>query len=192
MTENVLDQLFDAAGPNTTRVRDITCLPTVEGRLHLAAHKDLLASEIVGYASGERITKNLVSQSLLRAAAAKRPGKGLIHHSNRGSQYCVYACRKLFDQFGMVASMSRKGSCYGNASMEPGNAQAGTCPSQELPGQAGGKTEADIQKRTQSTARPSNPASEHPMHPESDPSSPAGLFILIVRPSRNLCQEVYE
>jgi len=64
------------------------------------------------------ITKNLVSQSLFRAVAAKRPGKGLIHHSNRGSQYCAQDYRKLLDQFGMTASMSRKGNCYDNAPME--------------------------------------------------------------------------
>jgi putative transposase len=67
---------------------------------------------------GERITKNLVSESLFRAVAAKRPAKGLIHHSDRGSQYCALQYRKLLDQFGMKASMSRKGNCYDNAPME--------------------------------------------------------------------------
>ncbi len=67
---------------------------------------------------GSRITKNLVSQSLFRAVAAKRPAKGLIHHSDRGSQYCAHEYRKLLDQFGMTSSMSRKGNCYDNAPME--------------------------------------------------------------------------
>ena len=67
---------------------------------------------------GERITKSLVSQSLFRAVAAKRPAKGLIHHSDRGSQYCAHDYQKLLEQFGIKASMSRKGNCYDNAPME--------------------------------------------------------------------------
>ena len=67
---------------------------------------------------GERITKSLVSESLFRAVATKRPTKGLIHHSDRGSQYCALQYRKLLEQFGMTASMSRKGNCYDNAPME--------------------------------------------------------------------------
>ena len=57
-------------------------------------------------------------QSLFRAVAAKRPAKGLIHHSDRGSQYCSPEYRKLLEQFGMTASMSGKGNCYDNAPME--------------------------------------------------------------------------
>jgi putative transposase len=64
------------------------------------------------------MTKNLVSQSLFRAVAAKGPGAGLIHHSDRGSQYCSPEYRKLLDQFHMRASMSGKGDCYDNAPME--------------------------------------------------------------------------
>ena len=67
---------------------------------------------------GPRMTKNLVSQSLFRAVAAKGPAPGLIHHSDRGSQYCSYEYRRLLDQFHMSASMSRKGDCYDNAPME--------------------------------------------------------------------------
>jgi putative transposase len=61
---------------------------------------------------------NLVSQSLFRAVAAKGPVSGLIHHSDRGAQYCSHEYRKLLDQFHMRASMSRKGNCYDNAPME--------------------------------------------------------------------------
>jgi len=61
---------------------------------------------------------NLVMQALFRAVAAKRPDKGLIHHYDRGSQYCAHAYRKLLRQFGMTASMSRKGNCWDNAPME--------------------------------------------------------------------------
>jgi len=118
VAENLLDQKFEVSKPNTAWVSDITYVPTDEGWLYIAGHKDLFNGEIVGYAMGERITKNLVSQSLFRAVSAKRPGKGLIHHSDRGSQYCAHDYRELLNQFGMTASMSRKGNCYDNAPME--------------------------------------------------------------------------
>jgi len=118
VAENLLDQQFEAATPNSVWVSDITYIPTDEGWLYLAGHKDLFNGEIVGYAMGERITKNLVSQSLFRAVAAKRPAEGLIHHSDRGSQYCSYEYRELLGQFEMKSSMSRKGNCYDNAPME--------------------------------------------------------------------------
>jgi putative transposase len=118
VAENLLAQQFEAATPNSVWVSDITYIPTDEGWLYLAGHKDLFNGEIVGYAMGERITKNLVSQSLFRAVAAKRPAEGLIHHSDRGSQYCSYEYRELLGQFEMKSSMSRKGNCYDNAPME--------------------------------------------------------------------------
>jgi len=118
VVENLINQEFKAEGPNEVWVSDITYIPTEEGWLYLAGHKDLFTGEIVGYAMGNRITKNLVSQSLFRAVAAKRPGSGLIHHSDRGRQYCAYEYRGLMDQFKMRASMSRKGDCYDNAPME--------------------------------------------------------------------------
>ena len=86
--------------------------------LYLAAHKDLFTADIVGYAMGERLTRNLVSESLFKAVAAKRPAKGLIHHSDRGSQYCSHEYRNMLESFGLKASMSRKGNCYDNAPME--------------------------------------------------------------------------
>lgn len=118
IAENLLAQQFEAATPNSVWVSDITYIPTNEGWLYLAGHKDLFNGEIVGYAMGERITKGLVSQSLFRAVAAKRPAEGLIHHSDRGSQYCSYEYRELLGQFEMRSSMSRKGNCYDNAPME--------------------------------------------------------------------------
>ena len=115
---NLLEQNFETTRPNTAWVTDITYVPTDEGWLYLAGHKDLFSKEIVGYAMGSRMTKNLVSQSLFKAVAAKRPAKGLFNHSDRGSQYCSIEYRKLLVQFGMEASMSRKGNCYDNAPME--------------------------------------------------------------------------
>jgi transposase InsO family protein len=115
---NLLDQDFTVETPDEVWVSDITYVSTDEGWLYLAAHKDLFAGEIVGYALGSRITTDLVSRSLIRAVAAKKPPKGLIHHSDRGSQYCSTDYRKLLAQFGLTPSMSRRGNCYDNAPME--------------------------------------------------------------------------
>jgi transposase InsO family protein len=118
VAENILEQQFKVAAPNKVWVSDITYVPTDEGWLYVAAHKDLFSADIVGYAMGERLTRNLVSQSLFNAVAAKRPAKGLIHHSDRGSQYCSHEYRNILERFGLKASMSRKGNCYDNAPME--------------------------------------------------------------------------
>jgi len=118
VAENILGQQFKVAAPNKVWVSDITYVPTDEGWLYVAAHKDLFTADIVGYAMGERLTRNLVSQSLFKAVAAKRPAKGLIHHSDRGSQYCSHEYRHILERFGLKASMSGKGNCYDNAPME--------------------------------------------------------------------------
>ncbi len=118
VAENLLGQQFQVSRPNAVWVSDITYVLTDEGWLYLAGHKDLFTGEIVGYAMGERLTKSLVSESLCRAVAAKRPANGLIHHSDRGSQYCSYEYRSILDQFDLKASMSGKGNCFDNAPME--------------------------------------------------------------------------
>jgi putative transposase len=118
VAENILGQQFKATAPNKVWVSDITYVPTDEGWLYVAVHKDLFTADIVGYAMGERLTRNLVSQSLFKAVEAKRPANGLIHHSDRGSQYCSHEYRTILERFGLVASMSRKGNCYDNAPME--------------------------------------------------------------------------
>jgi len=118
VAENILGQKFKVTAPNKVWVSDITYVPTDEGWLYVAGHKDLFTGNIVGYAMGERLTRNLVSQSLFKAVAAKRPAQGLIHHSDRGSQYCSYEYRNILERFGLKASMSRKGNCFDNAPME--------------------------------------------------------------------------
>ena len=118
VAENLLGQQFKVCAPNAVWVSDLTYVPTDEGWLYLAGHKDLFTGEIVGYAMGERLTRNLVSQSLFRAVAAKRPAKGLMHHSDRGSQYCSQEYRSLLGQFGLQVSMSGIGNCFDNAPME--------------------------------------------------------------------------
>jgi putative transposase len=118
VAENILNQQFQATAPNKVWLSDITYVSTEEGWLYLAGHKDLFTHEIVGYAMGERMTQNLVSESLLRAIEAKCPTVGLMHHSDRGSQYCALDYRKLLDHFELTVSMSGKGNCYDNAPME--------------------------------------------------------------------------
>jgi transposase InsO family protein len=118
VAENMLKQQFKVYKPNTVWVSDITYVPTDEGWLYLAGHKDLFSSEIVGYAMGERLSRNLVSQSLLRAVTTRRPEMGLLHHSDRGSQYCSHEYQSLLVQFGLEASMSERGNCFDNAPME--------------------------------------------------------------------------
>jgi len=118
VAENLLGQQFKVYEPNTVWVSDITYVPTDEGWLYLAGHKDLFTGEIVGYAMGERLSRNLVSQSLFRAMVAKRPAQGLIHHSDRGSQYCSHEYTRILEQCGLQASMSGRGNCFDNAPME--------------------------------------------------------------------------
>lgn len=95
VAENILEQNFKVTEPNKAWVSDITYIHTVEGWLYLSGHKDLCTGEVVGYAMSNRITSDLVSQSLFRAVASKRPPKGLVNHSDRGSQYCSLDYKKL-------------------------------------------------------------------------------------------------
>jgi len=118
VAENILGQQFTVTEPNKVWTSDITYVSTDEGWLYVAGHKDLFSGTIVGDAMGERLTRNLISQSLIRAVTAKRPAEGLIHHSDRGSQYCSHEFRNILEQYGLTASMSRKGNCYDNAPME--------------------------------------------------------------------------
>ena len=115
---NVLKREFTVSAPNKAWVSDITYISTDEGWLYLAGIKELFNGELVGYSMSERMTKDLVIQALFRATARKRPPIGLILHSDRGSQYCAHDYQNLLKQFGMTASMSRKGDCWDNAPIE--------------------------------------------------------------------------
>ena len=118
VAENILGQQFKIAAPNKVWTSDITYVPTDEGWLYVAGHKDIFTGNIVGYAMGERLTRNLISQSLFRAVAAKRPAKGLIHHSDRGSQYCSRIFKELLVKQGYRQSMCATGNYYDNAITE--------------------------------------------------------------------------
>ncbi|WNT67360.1 IS3-like element IS600 family transposase [Shigella dysenteriae] len=115
---NLLNQTFAPTAPNQVWVADLTYVATQEGWLYLAGIKDVYTCEIVGYAMGERMTKELTGKALFMALRSQRPPAGLIHHSDRGSQYCAYDYRVIQEQSGLKTSMSRKGNCYDNAPME--------------------------------------------------------------------------
>ena len=115
---NVLNREFTAEAPNQKWVTDITYIPTAEGWLYLAAVMDLYSRRIVGWSMAARMTSKLVKDALKLALAQRQPGPGLMHHSDRGSQYASADYRILLTAHGMVASMSRSGDCYDNAPME--------------------------------------------------------------------------
>ncbi|AHV95354.1 IS3 family transposase [Paenibacillus sabinae] len=115
---NLLNQQFHVEKPNKVWVADITYIPCREGRLYLASVLDLCTREIVGWRLSDRMNTDLVLGALKDAHLAKRPKKGLIHHSDRGSQYASEDYRKQLKTYRMITSMSRKGNCYDNACME--------------------------------------------------------------------------
>lgn len=115
---NRLEQDFTASAPNQKWVADITYLWTGEGWLYLAVVLDLYSRFVVGWAMGERVTRDLVMNALTMAVWRRQPQAGLIVHSDRGSQYASNDYQKLLAQHGFLCSMSRKGDCYDNAVME--------------------------------------------------------------------------
>lgn len=115
---NVLNREFEAEAPDQKWVTDITYIPTAEGWLYLAAVMDLYSRRIVGWSMASRQTSKLVKDALKLAVAQRQPGAGLVHHSDRGSQYASADYQVLLTARGMVPSMSRKGNCYDNAPME--------------------------------------------------------------------------
>jgi len=116
---NRLEQRFnDTTAPNQVWVADITYIATDEGWLYLAGIKDLHTCKLVGWALDSRMTKQLALDALRMAYWREKPPPGLIHHSDRGSQYCSHAYQAALQSYGMLASMSRKGNCWDNAPME--------------------------------------------------------------------------
>lgn len=115
---NLLAQDFTVRRPDEVWTSDITYVATREGWLYVAAIKDLFAGEVVGRSFGRRMTADLVVRALEQAASTRRPAPGLIHHSDRGSQYCSHEYQELLASHGMRVSMSRKGNCYDNAPIE--------------------------------------------------------------------------
>lgn len=115
---NLLNQNFETGRPDQAWTADITYIPTAEGWLYLAAVLDLHTRMIVGWAMGSTMTRQLVIDALRMAWFRRNPKPGLLHHSDRGSQYCSHDYRQLLKDYGMQSSMSRKGNCWDNAPME--------------------------------------------------------------------------
>jgi len=106
------------AAPNQVWVADITYIWTLEGWIYLAAVMDLFSRKIVGWSLAPTMETSLVKEALQRALASRRPAAGLLHHSDRGSQYASSAFRALLDSWQIKPSMSGPACCYDNAAME--------------------------------------------------------------------------
>lgn len=115
---NILKREFKVDGPDKVWAADITYIPTNEGWLYLAGVLDLCTRRIVGWSMSESLDRTLVLRALQMAYQRRKPAAGLIHHSDRGSQYASDDYRKLLKSYGMRMSMSRKGNCWDNAPME--------------------------------------------------------------------------
>ena len=115
---NRLKQDFYASKPNTIYVGDITYIPTSEGWLYLATVIDLCSRKIVGHSMAENMTTKLVNDAFSMAVTHRKPKKGLIWHTDRGSQYASDSHRELLQEHEVLQSMSRRGNCYDNAVAE--------------------------------------------------------------------------
>ncbi|ARJ50354.1 hypothetical protein B5P37_03030 [Staphylococcus lutrae] len=115
---NLLNQRFKVEKPGVVWVSDITYIYTREGWVYLATVMDLFSRRIIGWSMSNRMTKDLVISALERAFTAQKPTAGLIHHSDRGSQYASIEYQNILRENEIITSMSRKGNCYDNACIE--------------------------------------------------------------------------
>lgn len=115
---NRLAQRPPPAGPNQIWLQDITYVPTAQGWMYLALVMDLWSRKIVGWAMADHLRSELVVGALQMASTQRRPGQGLLVHSDRGVQYASQATRAFLEHHGWEASMSRPGNPYDNAWME--------------------------------------------------------------------------
>ena len=112
---NLLNRNFITPVPNKVWVSDITYVWTYEGWLYLAFVLDLFCRTIVGFSVSDRLMDELTQSALRQAVLRTNPCSGLIHHSDRGSQYASYDYQNLLKEHGIIPSMSRKGDCWDNA-----------------------------------------------------------------------------
>ena len=115
---NLLDREFNVSQPDRYYVGDITYIATQEGWLYLAVVIDLFSRKVVGWSMNERMTAHLVNNALLMAIENRKPGAGLVWHTDRGSQYASDSHRKILSDNHITQSMSRKGNCWDNAVAE--------------------------------------------------------------------------
>jgi transposase InsO family protein len=115
---NLLEQRFEATRADAIWLADITYVPTAEGWLYLAMILDLFTRQVVGWAMDQEMPQELTLRALAMAQARRRPLPGLIHHSDRGSQYAASAYQDALREHGIRCSMSRRGNCFDNAPAE--------------------------------------------------------------------------
>src|SRR5215204_2122921 len=115
---NLIAQDFSTERPDEKGGADISSIGTREGWLYLAVVMDLFARRVVGWATGDRLHRELALAALRKALTMRRPAAGLIHHSDRGSQYCSIDYQAELKKHGVLVSMSGKGNCYDNAMVE--------------------------------------------------------------------------
>lgn len=115
---NLLKREFDVEEPNKVWVSDITYIWTLEGWVYLSSVMDLFSRKIVGWSLASHMKKELTIQALNRAIISRQPDEGLIHHSDRGSQYCSHDYTDILKDQKAQISMSRKGDPYDNACIE--------------------------------------------------------------------------
>lgn len=115
---NLLNQNFNPPGPDQVWVSDITYLKTGEGWLYLAAIMDLFSRRIVGWHVDSRMTSSLVCRALMKAYNLRNPPRGLVVHTDRGSQYTGQRFQALLTCYGFRSSMGDVGACWDNAVME--------------------------------------------------------------------------
>jgi transposase InsO family protein len=118
LADNLLERNFKAEKPNRKWAVDITYVDTGEGFLFVAAVLDLCSRMVVGWSMAEHMRSELVEGALRMALKRRKPGAGVLHHSDRGVQYAGGAYRALLETYGFECSMSRTGNCYDNAMME--------------------------------------------------------------------------
>ena len=118
---NILERHFTQDAPNKAWVADITYIATDEGWLFAALVMDLFSKKIIGWALDEQMPQGLTREALRVALLNRQPAAGLIHHSDRGSQYAAHDYRDMTGVCRMITSMSRKGNCWDNAAMESAN-----------------------------------------------------------------------
>ena len=118
VSPNLLDRQFQTDIPNTVWTADITYIWTLEGWLYLAVVMDLFNRQIVGWAMDKRMKVQLAIDAVTMASWRRKPSPGLMHHSDRGSQYACDTYQKQLKQYQMIPSMSRKGNCWDNAPTE--------------------------------------------------------------------------
>ena len=120
VAKNLLDRQCTPAAPNQAWTADSTSLWTDEGWRYLAIVLDLFNREVVGWSIQSRMTADIVAAALTLAWFRRRPARGLMHHSDRGSQYASGVFQDQLKEYGMICSMSRKGNCWDHAPTESG------------------------------------------------------------------------